>query len=142
MGRKPINIEELLPHRGSMLLIDRISHVDQNRAVTRSRVRKQWPLFDGQAVSPLVLIELGAQTGGICIGWAVINHFEAQPASGWLVGVKQCRFFIDVLPLCSEIETEVAMGHQYNTLREMLGTARIDSCLVGEMKLQVLLAEQ
>ena len=50
------SLEDLLPHRDRMLLVDEILEVDDKMAVTRATVSDQWPLFDGQDVAPLVLI--------------------------------------------------------------------------------------
>ena len=62
MNRFDIRIEDLLPHRDRMLLIDEILEVDDNTAVTRATVSNRWPFFNGNTVDSLILIELAAQT--------------------------------------------------------------------------------
>jgi len=69
MSRAEMSVEELLPHRGRMKLVDEIIEVDEERALTRSTVTDLWPFFDGKTVNALVLIELVAQTAGISNSW-------------------------------------------------------------------------
>ncbi|RLC00730.1 MAG: hypothetical protein DRI57_31950, partial [Deltaproteobacteria bacterium] len=59
-----IDIEELIPHRDRMKLIDRIIEVDDETALTESVVTREWPLYDGNSVNSIILIELAAQTAG------------------------------------------------------------------------------
>ena len=59
-----ISIKELIPHRGRMKLIDEIVRADAETAATESVVKRDWPLFGKDSVSPFVLIELVAQTAG------------------------------------------------------------------------------
>ena len=55
-----INIDELLPHRDRMRLVDEVIEVNEKKAVTRSKVTENWPLFEDDSVNPIVLIELVA----------------------------------------------------------------------------------
>jgi hypothetical protein len=43
--------------------------VDEKTAVTASTVTENWPMVDSGAVRLLVLVELVAQTAGVCLGW-------------------------------------------------------------------------
>jgi predicted hotdog family 3-hydroxylacyl-ACP dehydratase len=56
-----INIEDLIPHRNSMKLIDEILEIDDDRCITTATVSSSWPLFRDGYVHPIVLIELAAQ---------------------------------------------------------------------------------
>jgi predicted hotdog family 3-hydroxylacyl-ACP dehydratase len=104
MNRFDINIEDLLPHRDRMLLIDEILEVEHNMAVTCATVTPRWPFFNGNGVDSLVLIEVVAQTAGISNGWVRIQkHGKDSEKKGWLVGIKQSRFFVDTLALNDRI---------------------------------------
>lgn len=87
-------IEDLIPHRSTMLLIDTIVSIDQQHAVAQATVKDTWPMVTRGSVNPLIFIELAAQTAGVCFGW----HELSKPlenrgeAGGWLVGVKSARF--------------------------------------------------
>ena len=53
-----VEIDELIPHRRPLRLIDQILEVDEDSAVTASTVTEQWPLIANGSVNPIVLIEL------------------------------------------------------------------------------------
>ena len=142
MNRADINIEDLLPHRDRMLLIDEILEVDNRMAVTCAIVTDLWPFFNGNSVDPLVLIEVVAQTAGINNGWVRIQkHGKDSEKRGWLVGIKQSRFFVDTLALNDRIITCVENQFKYEGYRQILGTARIGLEIVGEVVLQVIRTE-
>ena len=46
------NIEDLIPHRGRMLLLDDILRLDTEAAVSSTRVKETWPLVDGIRLLP------------------------------------------------------------------------------------------
>lgn len=132
-------VEDFLPHRGRMKLVDEIMEVDEGRAVTRSRVTEQWPFFDGKGVSPLILIELVAQTAGICNCWNGIRmQGDKFVKKGWLVGIKHSRFFVDTIPLDTPIVTSIENQFKLENFREIAGTATIDSKPAGEITLQLI----
>ena len=125
-----------------MLLIDEILEVSHNMAVTSATVTDRWPFFDGNGVSTLVLIEVVAQTAGINNGWVRIQkHGKDSEKKGWLVGIKQSRFFADTLALNNRIITRADNQFEYEGYRQILGTARIGSEVVGEVALQVIQTE-
>lgn len=139
MTRSPVRVEDLLPHRGRMKLVDKIIELDEERAVTLATVTEQWPFFDGKSVNALVLVELVAQTAGISNSWGGIKREgEKFQKKGWLVGVKQSRFFIDTISLNTCIMTRIENQFKFENFREILGTAEIRSRLVGEVTLQLL----
>jgi predicted hotdog family 3-hydroxylacyl-ACP dehydratase len=139
MGPTDMRVEELLPHRGRMKLVDEIIEVDEEQALTRSTVTNLWPFFDGKGVNALVLIELVAQTAGISNSWGGIKkHGDKFERKGWLVGIKRSRFLIDAVPLNTCIITQCENQFKLENYREILGTARINSEVVAEVTLQLL----
>lgn len=131
-------VEDLLPHRGRMRLVDEILHVDEERAVTRSKVTEQWPLFDGESVGSLILIELAAQTAGICNCWnGLRTQGERFVKKGWLVGVREARFFVDSLPLSAHVVTTAENRFKFENFREIAGSARIGAKAAAEITLQL-----
>jgi len=138
MNRFDLNLEDLLPHRDRMLLIDEIIEVDDNAAVTSATVTEQWPLFDGRAVNALILIELVAQTAGINNSWVRIKkRGQHSEKKGWLVGIKQSRFFVDSVFLNDQIITRAENQFEYESYRHISGIARIGDAIVGEFSLQL-----
>ncbi len=139
MKRVDISIEDLLPHRDRMLLINEIIEVDDEKAVTVATVTDQWPFFDGRVVNPLVLIELVAQTAGIANGWIrIMKQGKNSEKKGWLVGIKQSRFFVDAVSLNARIITLSKNQFEYENYREILGTAKIGQDIIGDITLQLI----
>jgi len=133
-------IEDLIPHRERLKLIDTIISVDQEHAVTQATVKESWPLLSGEAVSSIVLIELAAQTAGTCIGWneKIKTSGPKGETGGWLVGIKQAHFHIDKIPLNTCITTRSENRLIAENFNEIIATARIKQTLVGKIILQIL----
>lgn len=141
-GASHPRITDLLPHRGRMLLIDEIVTLDLEAAVSRSRVAQTWPLFDGTGVPAFMVIELVAQTCGLCNGLQrVLEQGEDSIKKGFLVGIKTAGFHMDTLPLGTDILTEAHNRFKFEGFREIEGVSRIGGRIVGEVTLQVVQAE-
>jgi predicted hotdog family 3-hydroxylacyl-ACP dehydratase len=135
---KDIPIESLIPHRNRMKLVEKIVHVDHDGAVSEATVRDGWPLFKNNAVSPIILIELVAQTAGICIGWKErVDHNSEFGGKGWIVGVKHAVFHMDEIPVNTKIITRSEVDFTRHNYAVFSGTALVDSVSVGEIVLQV-----
>ena len=133
-----VDIEALLPHRNGMKLIDSIIEVNKEGAVSESTVTKKWPLIKGDSINPIVLIELVAQTAGICIGWEELKKKGKNPeGKGWLVGVKEAFFYCETIPLGSQIITDVKKVFDFENYHEILGMIRVGGDLVGKVNVQV-----
>ncbi|MFC1814824.1 hypothetical protein ACFL0M_02550 [Thermodesulfobacteriota bacterium] len=142
MSRVDIRIENLLPHRDRLLLVDEIIAVNDKSAVTSATVTDQWPFFDGKAVNPLILLELTAQTAGINNGWVRMKEQgQDSEKKGWLVGIKQSRFFIDAIPINTRIITHSENQFEFEGYRHILGSARIGPDIVAEIELQLIQVE-
>jgi len=135
------DIENLIPHRERLKLIDTIVSVDQEHAVCRATVNESWPLLSGDGVCAILLVELAAQTAGVCIGWneKMKTGGPQGEARGWLVGIKKAHFHIDKIPLntCITIRSENRLVVE--NYKEIAATVHIGQTLVGEIVLQILL---
>ena len=135
-------IEDLLTHRSGMLLIEEILEGTPERAVSSAVVNQNWPLFDGSRVNALILIELAAQTAGICAGLARINERGLNSdKKSWLVGIKRSCFLVDALGLNDNIITCAENSYEYEGYRQIMSTARVGSKVVGEIELQAIQAD-
>jgi predicted hotdog family 3-hydroxylacyl-ACP dehydratase len=84
------------------------------------------------------LIELVAQTAGICIGWE--EHKKKgknTKGKGWLAGVKEALFYRERIPLGSQIMTEVRRVFDFENYHEVLGMIKADGDLVGKVSVQI-----
>jgi predicted hotdog family 3-hydroxylacyl-ACP dehydratase len=132
-----ITIENLIPHRHSMKLIDEIIELGDDRCITAATVSSRWPLYQDGYVHPIILIELAAQTAGVNFGWHEIHKNMPSGRLGWLVGIKKARFFRDRIPVNSRIVVSIEDHRSDDMYAEISGIARLDSEIIGEMDLQV-----
>ena len=131
--------ESILPHRGSMLLIDKVLVLDDRGAVTRSVVTDQWPLCDGKHAQAIVLIELIAQTSGIHNGFIREKREGAGTGThGWMVGIREAHFLVDVLPVGTELVTRAENRMEFEGFRDIFGRVEIDGRMVADIALQLL----
>jgi predicted hotdog family 3-hydroxylacyl-ACP dehydratase len=137
-----VHPDSLLPHRGPMLLIDEILTLDDSCAVTSSVVTGKWPLCDGRNASPIVLIELAAQTAGIHNGF-IREKKEGTAAGtrGWIVGIRQARFWVDALPVGTRLVTRTENQMEFEGFRDICGRVAIEERMVAEIALQLLRAD-
>ena len=132
------SIEDLLPHRGKMLLITDVLEMDETYAVTTSLITASFPLTDNGGAQPLLMVELAAQAAGVCNGLSRIkDQGEGSSKVGWLVGIKRAHFYTNRLPLGKTVVTRSENSHVYDKLREVSAVLHMDETLVGEVTLQL-----
>lgn len=138
-------IEDLIPHRQKMQLIDTIVAMDRTYAETEAVVKSYWPLIGDEGVSPIVLIELAAQTAGVCFGWNEMlkqTSIKGGGPKGWLVGIKRADFYIDRIDVGTCITTRSENTLAAENYKEIAATARIEKTLIADISLQVLQADR
>lgn len=141
MNPTDVRPDSILPHREPMLLIEEILVLDDRCAVTRSVATEKWPLYDGRNVSAIVLIELVAQTSGIHNGF-IREKREGSAAGtrGWIVGIRQARFWVDTLPVGTQLVTRTENQMEFEGFRDICGRVEINGQMVAEIALQLLRA--
>ncbi|MFO7861208.1 MAG: hypothetical protein R6U41_08300, partial [Desulfosalsimonas sp.] len=99
-----------------------------------------WPLFEGGAISPLVIVELVAQTAGINIRWDEIQESEGREkeGGGLLVGVKEAVFHASRIPVNATVITSARRQHAHMNYAEYHGFSKIGEDILGEATIQVL----
>ena len=131
-------IEYLIPHRNRMRLIHRIIEAEGDGAVTLAVAGDDWPPAEGGGISPLVVIELAAQTAAVAIGAKTLTDDpDARPGSGWLVGIKSARLPSAPIPVGARLETRATVRRSMDAYTEIEGTTSIDGQIVGTAVLQV-----
>ena len=133
-----VTLEDLLPHRDNMMLVQEVLEADSQCARACFVVKKSWPMADDKGVHPLILIELAAQTAGVCNGWDRIQTKGVESDQmGWLVGVKKADFFIDLLPFGTTIIARAENTYNFENLREVSCELKMDDAVIGTSTLQL-----
>jgi predicted hotdog family 3-hydroxylacyl-ACP dehydratase len=135
-------IEQMIPHRGSMKLVQEIVEVGGNRCVTVSTALPEWPTCENESINPIVLVELVAQTAGVNFGWQ--EHHSDRPSGkvGWLVGIKKAEFFRDMIPVGTRIMVAIEESRREESYAVIAGRVHVDRELVAEVELQVFRPEK
>jgi predicted hotdog family 3-hydroxylacyl-ACP dehydratase len=105
-------VEDLIPHRKTMKLIDRIVAIDteKRRLTAHTRARGNWPLADDGRIDTVICIELIAQTMGLRHGWESLGG-DGPKQAGFLVGVKEAHILKPDIPVGAGLDIQVE--HQY-----------------------------
>jgi predicted hotdog family 3-hydroxylacyl-ACP dehydratase len=95
-------------------------------------------MADASGVPPLILIELAAQTAGVCNGWDRIQTKGIDSERmGWLVGIKKADFSIDHLPFGCDIISRARNTFRFDKLREVACEQHINDRLISRITLQL-----
>jgi predicted hotdog family 3-hydroxylacyl-ACP dehydratase len=131
-------LEDLLPHREAMLLINEIVDVDGMHAVTLSKVAPSWPMAGQDGVPPQILVELAAQTAGVCNAWLRVQKQGLKSEQmGWLVAVKRADFYVDHLPFGLQVTARAENTLAFDKFREVTSQLQHKDRLLAEVVLQL-----
>ena len=106
------DIEQLIPHRLPMRLVEAVVSVDEIAITATAEVRDTWPTVrDGHAQS-LMLIELVAQTAAALQGWRE-RHADDSKAGmgGLLVGIPDATPLAPTIPVGTPLVCMVRITH-------------------------------
>ena len=139
MNQAFIPIEDYIAHRDRMKLLDAVVAVDAQKAVARSVTTAAWPLFEGSAILPIVIVELVAQTAGINIRWEEMQESGRgeKAGGGLLVGIKEAVFHVSRIPVDAIVITSAERRHAHMNYAEYHGFSQIGEEILGEVTIQV-----
>jgi predicted hotdog family 3-hydroxylacyl-ACP dehydratase len=130
-----ITIENCIPHRGRMKLIEEIIEVNDDGAITASTPTSTWPLCSEEGVNPIIAIELVAQTAGVQEGFKKFG-VEQLGGSGWIVGIKEAQFHVSSIPLNSRLITRAHKSFEVDILATITGSVSLDGKEIASVVLQ------
>ena len=125
-----IEIEQLLPHRAPMLLIDRLTKIVHLKSATAIMYVKKDGFyvqghFPGQPVMPGVLIvEAFGQAAAALTAYG-IDPKEYANKLVYLMGVDKARFRSPVIPDC-ELHLDIEAIRSHGRVWKYKGTAKVD----------------
>ena len=120
-----VDVAELLPHDGNMVLLDRVLEYDQESLVAEVIVRNDGLFSDGQTVPAWLGIEYMAQT--VAAHGGMMNHLAGEPINlGFLLGSR--RYTCNV----SEFVVGTRLTVKVERLIEDQGLAVFDCQILGD----------
>ncbi len=134
-------IQQILPHRYPMLLVDRIVELEADRIVGIKNVTANEPFFSGHfpeyPVMPGVLIvEAMAQVAGVL----VLKSLGDRQKVVFLASIEQAKFRRPVVP-GDQLRIEMKVGKRKATVAKMYGQATVDGVVVAEAEVMCKLGE-
>ncbi|HOI73044.1 MAG TPA: hypothetical protein PLO63_02745 [Syntrophales bacterium] len=132
-----LKIEDLIPHRDRLRLIDEIVDLDDQTAVTRSLAASSWPTAGPDGVDPVILIELTAQSAAVCIGARRKRQGKKSASLGWIVGIKSADFLVEKVPLRSVVQTRVRLLYSIEGYSVFEGIAETGGETLARVQIQV-----
>ena len=132
-----INIEELIPHREPIRIISEVIEIADDCAITGAVVKSNWPLFDGNGVNSLILIEAIAQTAALVEGYK--KKKQRKPGvKGWLVGIKNAEFKQAKIPVNTRVVVSVKSMYSFDNYGVIEGTVKCGEDVLVVAVLQAL----
>jgi len=132
-----INIEDYIPHREPIRIISEVIEMKEESAITGAVVNSNWPLYDGNAVNSLVLIEAIAQTAALVEGHKKKKQGKAG-VKGWLVGIKSAEFKQATLPVDTRVVITVKRLYSFDNYGVIEGTVKSGEDVLAIAVLQAL----
>ncbi len=135
-------IQDILPHRYPMLLVDRIIELEPDRIVGIKNVTVNEPFFAGHfpefPVMPGVLIiEAMAQVAGVL----VLKDLGDRQKVVFLASIDQAKFRRPVVP-GDQLRIEMKVAKRKATVAKMFGQATVDGVVVAEAEVMCKLGER
>ena len=132
----PIAVEDLIPHRDRMKLIDNILEITDNQAITQTVVSEHWPLVQNGVVDPLVLIELVAQTAAVQISGK--SGKAKEGGGGMIAGIKNADFMTGGIAVRTVLTTTVMPLYSAENYTVLKGTVHAEDQTLGHVEIQVI----
>lgn len=137
MTQTTLDIEDIIPHRDRMKLVDEIIELSDDAATTAATATERWPLCRGGYIDALVAVELVAQTAAISIGAKRKRESGSGEGRGWIVGIKNAEFRTDRIPVNSRLVTTSRVVLSQDAYSMIEGTVVLGDAQIGKVSLQV-----
>ena len=132
-----INIEDFIPHREPIRIISEVIEINEESGITGAVVKSSWPLYDGNGVNSLVLIEAIAQTAALVEGYEKKKQGKAG-VKGWLVGIKSAEFKQASIPVDTRVVIAVKSLYSFDNYGVIEGTVKSGEDVLAVAVLQAL----
>jgi len=132
-----LNIEDFIPHREPIRIISEVIEINEESGITGAVVKSSWPLYDGNGVNSLVLIEAIAQTAALIEGYKKKKQGKGG-VKGWLVGIKSAEFKQASIPVDTRLVIAVKSLYSFDNYGVIEGTVKSGEDVLVEAVLQAL----
>lgn len=132
-----IDIRHFLPHREPMLMVDKLSHINENEVSTVFEIKQNTLFVQDGKLNEFGLIENAAQT---CSGIVAKSYFfdennqekENVKVIGFISGIKELNVF-DFPPVGSIIHSKSNLISQFNSTDYTICTMKCSTFLEDKL---------
>ncbi|MCL4557402.1 MAG: hypothetical protein M1491_01970 [Deltaproteobacteria bacterium] len=129
-------VDDLIPHRDRMKIVNDIIEVDDAHCITQSFATSLWPLCNGKQINSIIIVELVAQTASAFVGWQKRNMTKTG-GEGVIVGIKKAVLAVPFIPVGSRLRTSCRMlVNLHDQYAEFEGEVHDDRTSYGHVHLQ------
>jgi predicted hotdog family 3-hydroxylacyl-ACP dehydratase len=130
-----LNLNDLIPHRRPMRIVDDLLEVSPGQATSRGTVSEAWPLMDDAGASRVSLVELIAQTASTIIGWERRDE-ERIGGRGYLVGIREASLGAGRLSVGDSLTATVVTARKRENYVIFEGTVQMKGVTLGSAIVQ------
>ncbi len=130
-----LKIEDLIPHRDRMKLLDEVVETTSDQAITRTTITDRWPLVSEDGIDPVVFIEIVAQTAAVQV--SARTRQNAADRRGWMVGIKKADFLTGFVPIGTVLTTTVRCLQSIDNYDVLEGEVSSGDRLLCRIEIQV-----
>ena len=136
-SKQPFNrIEDLIPHKGRMILIEEVLEVDDSHCVSQAIANSHWPLHNEGMIDSIITIELVAQTAAYLVGWKERNK-EGANKKGFMTGIKKTTLAIPNIAVGSKLMISCKKVVSMENYAEFEGDVRDDNRTYSNIQIQL-----
>lgn len=135
MEEESYQIEDFIPHRPPMRLVDEFVPGDEKSGLVHTTIKADWPLIADGLADPMVLIEVVAQAAASLVGY-LKRHEEREGGRGWLVGIRRTELTTRDLPVGTVLEVRVAIDYEVDTYAVFNGTVLAQQEQLAKVQIQ------
>ena len=131
-------IEDYLPHRPPMLLIDELVEVSDVRAVVRATIKPDCVFARDGIVHPAAMIEFMAQC---CAIMSTVRPSDKGPRLGFMISCREVDLWVDSFAVGDKLELTADKIHGQEPLAVFGCTVVRDGAVCATMQLSAVDAE-
>lgn len=130
-----VALEDLIPHRYPMRIVDELLGIGDDEALSGSVVQAEWPLVVAGSGPSVLLVEAVAQTASACIGWEKRNE-ERLGGKGFLVGIRMASVLRARIGVGLAITTRIKTVQKRHNFAVFRGTVAAEGRVLCTAEIQ------
>ena len=134
-GLLDIDMDELIPQRPPMRMVDGLVDVNKESALAASTVTHDWPTPTDSMVPGVFLVETIAQTAALHTGW-LLRAETPMGGAGYLVGIPEAELNVSGVSVGTRFHTHVTALRRRKNFAVYEGSVSCGDSLLAKASIQ------